>query len=134
MTPGYLVTVTPGGPNVVDLGGPDGGRYWRIVSALALDHEDVRSAAVNGRLTGSVGCTYNEAEVERVEVSRQTVDTLDEVSLAAQEAVGADALRDTFGDPRWVRDHFAPFREPVTIGVNGTSISVERVEDDGEGR
>lgn len=51
---------------ILDLGGPDRGRYWRVVSDHAVDDPDVRSAAIYARVTGSVGCTYNGAEVEWV--------------------------------------------------------------------
>ena len=50
---------------ILDLGGPDGGRYWRVVSDHAVDDPDVRAAAVHARVTGSVGCTYNDARVVR---------------------------------------------------------------------
>lgn len=49
---------------VIDLGGV-GARYWRVVSDHGADHPDARAAAVHARATGSVGCTYNGAKVER---------------------------------------------------------------------
>lgn len=55
---------------IVDLGAPEGGRYWRVVSDHPIDHPDVQSAAVHARVTGSVGCTYNEAKVERADPAR----------------------------------------------------------------
>lgn len=51
---------------MIDLGGPDGGRFWWVVSDHTADDPDARSAAVYARCTGSVGGTYNEARVERV--------------------------------------------------------------------
>lgn len=53
---------------VIDLGGPDGGRFWRVVSEHSPQHPDAVSAAIYARATGSVGCTYNDAKVERAEV------------------------------------------------------------------
>lgn len=61
----------PGEPSedrIIDLGGPDGGRYWRVVSDHTVDHPDARRAAVMARATGSLGCTYNDAGVQRVQV------------------------------------------------------------------
>lgn len=52
---------------IIDLGGPDRSRYWRVISDHSIDDEDARSAAIHARVTGSVGCTYNGAKVERVE-------------------------------------------------------------------
>lgn len=49
---------------VIDLGGPEGGRYWVVVSGHSVNHEDARAAAVHARMTGSVGATYNEARVQ----------------------------------------------------------------------
>jgi hypothetical protein len=51
---------------VIDLGGPDGGRYWRVVSDHGVDDPDAQNAAIHARATGSVGCTYNDAKVERL--------------------------------------------------------------------
>lgn len=55
------------GENIIDLGGPEGGRYWRVVSGHPVDHPDAQSAAVHARATGSVGATYNDVKVERVD-------------------------------------------------------------------
>lgn len=53
---------------IVDLGGPDGGRYWQVVTeGVRADHEDAQAAAVHARATGSVGATYNGVKVERFE-------------------------------------------------------------------
>jgi hypothetical protein len=51
---------------VIDLGGPDGGRFWRVVSEHTTAHSDAISAAVYARATGSTGATYNDAKVEQV--------------------------------------------------------------------
>lgn len=52
---------------VVDLGGPGGGRYWRVTTGEPADHPDAHYAAVMARVTGSVGCTYNDVTVERAD-------------------------------------------------------------------
>jgi hypothetical protein len=49
---------------IVDLGGPDGGRFWRVTTGEPADHPDAQAAAVHARVTGSVGCTYNGVTVE----------------------------------------------------------------------
>lgn len=49
---------------IIDLGGPDGGRYWLVTSDHDADHPDALNAAVHARATGSVGCAYNGATVE----------------------------------------------------------------------
>lgn len=65
-------TQRPSGPpesderKIIDLGGPDGGRYWRVVSGPAADDPFARAAAVQARLTGSQGATVNGACVRRV--------------------------------------------------------------------
>lgn len=51
---------------IIDLGGPDGGRFWRVTTGQAVDHPDAHSAAVHARVTGSVGASYNDATVEAV--------------------------------------------------------------------
>lgn len=58
---------TPDGEKLIDLGGPEGGRYWRVVSDHPVDHRDARAAAAYARVTGSVGASYNGAEVERAD-------------------------------------------------------------------
>lgn len=50
---------------IIDLGGPDGGRFWRVTSDHPVDHPDAHAAAVMARVTGSVGSTYNDVTVER---------------------------------------------------------------------
>jgi hypothetical protein len=70
---------------VIDLGGPEGGRYWMVVSDHAADDPDARSAAVHARLTGSVGCTYNDAKVERWSPQLGAVAALDARIATEQE-------------------------------------------------
>lgn len=50
---------------IIDLGGPDGGRFWLVTSDHEAEHPDAQSAAVHARATGSVGCIYNGAHVTR---------------------------------------------------------------------
>lgn len=50
---------------VIDLGGPDGGRFWRITSGHVATDKDAHAAAVMARVTGSVGASVNAAVVER---------------------------------------------------------------------
>lgn len=45
---------------VVDLGEPEGGRYWVVTSGHAPDHPNAIAAAVNARATGSVGATFED--------------------------------------------------------------------------
>ena len=52
---------------LIDLGGPEGGRYWRVTTGQSADHPDAHAAAVHARATGSVGATYNDVTVERAE-------------------------------------------------------------------
>lgn len=51
---------------MIDLGGPDGGRFWWVISGDNSDDGDARRAAIFARCSGSVGGTYNDAVVERV--------------------------------------------------------------------
>lgn len=48
--------------NIVDLGGPDGGRFWRVTSGHSANHPNARDAAVMARVTGSVGATSNSVD------------------------------------------------------------------------
>lgn len=50
---------------IVDLGAPEGGRYWRVTTGEPADHPDAQHAAVMARVTGSVGASYNGVRVER---------------------------------------------------------------------
>ena len=52
---------------VIDIGGPKPSRYWRVTSDHPPAHPDAHAAAVHARLTGSVGCTYNDVTVKRVD-------------------------------------------------------------------
>ncbi len=51
-------------PHLVDLGGPDSGRYWRVTSGHLATHPDALHAAALARVTGSRGATSNEVTVE----------------------------------------------------------------------
>lgn len=63
---------------VIDMGGPGGpGRRWRVVTDHPTDDSDVRNAAVHARVTGSVGCTYNDATVTRAAPLDTHIDGLD---------------------------------------------------------
>ena len=61
---------------LIDLGGPEGGRYWRVTTGQSADHPDAQSAAVHARVTGSVGATYNDVTVERAEAPVDTYFTV----------------------------------------------------------
>lgn len=70
---------------IIDLGGPEGGRYWRVLTDHAVDHPDAQAAAVHAAMTGSVGCTYNDAQVERASLPGVDVDQRErELATAAR--------------------------------------------------
>lgn len=48
---------------IIDLDGPEGGRYWLVTTEHEPEHPDAHAAAVQARATGSVGATYNDATV-----------------------------------------------------------------------
>lgn len=76
---------------IIDAGGPEGGRYWRIITDHAADDSDIRAAVTHARVTGSVGCTYNGAKVERVPGPKRPPRTAYESELgeAAEDAAAA---------------------------------------------
>lgn len=57
--------------NIVDLGGPDGGRYWKVTSGHLANHPDALHAAALARVTGSRGATADEVTVEAFAFVRQ---------------------------------------------------------------
>lgn len=62
---------------IIDLGLPAGGRYWRVLEASGHTGVDAaRSAAIHARATGSVGATYRNGDGSLGAVERWPAATL----------------------------------------------------------
>lgn len=110
---------------LIDLGGPTGGRWWRVTSDHTADHPDAQSAAVHARVTGSVGATYNDVTVARSDAP----EGLEEQELTlASAAESREAARQAHEDAKAVVAALKPKWDAANAAVGKTRNDLARVD------